>query len=34
MLRPFGHNNLSNKVLTQLLLYGDEKFSYDLNIST
>ena len=31
VLRPFGHNNLPNKVLTQLLLYGDEKFSYDLN---
>ena len=31
VLRPFGHSNLSNKVLTQLLLYGDEKFPYDLN---
>ena len=31
VLRPFGHSNLSNKVLTQLLLYGDEKFSCDLN---
>ena len=31
VLRPFGHSNLSNKVLTQLLLYGDEKFSDDLN---
>ena len=31
VLRPYGHSNLSNKVLTQLLLYGDENFSYDLN---
>ena len=31
ILRPFGHSNLSNKVLTQLLLYGDKKFSSDLN---
>ena len=31
VLRPFGHSNLSNKVLTQLLLYGDESFSYYLN---
>ena len=31
VLRPFGHSNLSNKVLTHLLLYGNEKFSYDLN---
>ena len=31
VLRPFGHSNLSNKVPTQLLLYRDEKFSYDLN---
>ena len=27
VLRPFGHSNLSNEVLTKLLLYGDEKFS-------
>ena len=31
VLRPFGHSNLSNKVLTQLFLYGDEKFPCDLN---
>ena len=31
VLQPFGHSNLSNKVLTQLLLYDDEKFPYDLN---
>ena len=31
VLRPFRHSNLSNKALTQLLLYGDEKFPYDRN---
>ena len=31
VLRLYGHSNPSNMVLTQLLLYGDEKFSYDLN---
>ena len=30
-LRRNGHSNLSNKVLTLLLFYGDEKLSYDLN---
>ena len=29
--RPFGHNNLSNKVLTQYLLYGNKDLSIDLN---
>ena len=31
ILRPFGHNNLSNKVLTQYLLYGNKDLSIDLN---
>ena len=31
VVRLFGHSDLSNEVLTQLLLYGDEKFSYDLD---
>ena len=30
-LRPFGHNNLSNKVLTQYLLYSNKDLSIDLN---
>ena len=31
ILRPFGHNNLSNEVLMQYLLYGDKDLSIDLN---
>ena len=31
VLRLYGHSNPSNMVLAQLLLYGDEKFPYDLN---
>ena len=31
ILRPFGHNNLSNKVLTQYLLYSSKDLSIDLN---
>ena len=31
ILRPFGHNNLSNKVLKQYLLYGNKDLSIDLN---
>ena len=31
LLRPFGYANLSNKVLTQLLLYGDKNILNDVN---
>ena len=31
LVRPFGYNNLSNEVLMQLLLYGDEDLPNDLN---
>ena len=31
ILQPFGRNNLSNKVLTQYLLYGNKDLSVDLN---
>ena len=31
LLRPFGYANLSNKVLTQLLLYDDENLPNDVN---
>ena len=31
ILHPYEHSNLSNKVPSPLLLYGDEKFSYNLN---
>ncbi len=31
LLRPFGHIDLSNEVLTQLLLYGDKDLPKDLN---
>ena len=31
LLRPFGYANLSNEVLTQLLFYGDENLSNDVN---
>ena len=31
LLRPFGYANLSNEVLTQLLLFGDENLPNDVN---
>ena len=31
LLRPFGHANLQNNGLTQILLYGDETFPDELN---
>ena len=31
LLRPLGHTNLSNEFLMQILLYGDEDFTGDLN---
>ena len=31
LLRPFGHANLSNEVLTPLLLYGDENLPNNVN---
>ena len=31
LLRPFGYANLSNEVLAQLLLYGDENLPNDVN---
>ena len=31
IIRPFGYDNLSNEVLTQLFLYGDEGLPNDLN---
>ena len=31
ILRPFGLDNLSNKVLTQYLLYGNKDLHIDLN---
>ena len=31
ILRPFGYNNLSNKVLTQYLLYGNKDLPSDLS---
>ena len=31
ILRPFGLDNLSNKVLTQCLLYGNKGLRIDLN---
>ena len=31
ILRPFGQENLSNKVLTQYLLYGNKDLPIDLN---
>ena len=34
LLRPFGYAFLSNEVLTQLLLYGDENFPNDVNRNT
>ena len=31
LLRPLGYANLSNEVLTQILLYGDENLPNDVN---
>ena len=31
LLRPLGHNNLSNEFLMQILLYGDKDFTDGLN---
>ena len=31
LLRPFGYIDLSNEILTQLLLYGDKDLPKDLN---
>ena len=31
LVRPFGLSNLSNKVLTQLLLYGSKDFPDEIN---
>ena len=31
LLRPFGYANLSNEVLAQLLLYGDENLPNNVN---
>ena len=32
LLRPYGYIDLSNEVLTQLLLYGDKHLPNDLNV--